>query len=616
MKHHLGDISILENLPKNITILDNPYIIQKISNNEYILFDAICPHMHNVVSELKNEVFRCPSHDWIFDSKDGKCMNVTNEQLTKKDLIIENEQVYVNIDKNENLLIEKTDGVKIPPKITVVGSSSLLIEWEGFNILTDPWIKGLSVFDSWVNYPPSKIEINEIPKIDAIWISHEHSDHFHIPTLMNFDKNIPIYVPDYDENRLGKKLKSNGFKKIISMKSEKNYNLSSKIKIISFSRGHIFNDSILYLQLGNFTILNINDAGFNWSIKHLIGNVDMVCMQFGPASAYPATWTHIDEKSKTQLNKNRNSGMLRMIKQVLDVTNAKYLIPFANFNELYHKEHLKFVLDSQSKNRPSDVVKYLEDYPVKIIDILPGESWNGKDDKFSRRKDRESIFKKESLMKYLENIQNSPEFEPKIPFKCDLTQEEIKRYFESFNDSHLSKRVGEYSISLTLEHLEEKIYGLIEFHNGNVSYTIKDNQVDANLTMICPGHMIQEIIRNDLYWDEIVSGFWCKFSRNPDVYNVAFWQLLHVPWRSRKAYDGKISSKMSEIKTDSSIADIIEKGGNQVIEIFEKNGLFCVGCEASMGETIGEGCEIHGLDEKQKDKLILELGEIVNHIVN
>jgi CMP-N-acetylneuraminate monooxygenase len=108
-----------------------------------------------------------------------------------------------------------------------------------------------------------------------------------------------------------------------------------------------------------------------------------------------------------------------------------------------------------------------------------------------------------------------------------------------------------------------------------------------------------------------VSGFWCEFSRDPDIYNVAFWQLLHVPWRARKK-DGKINSKQIEIKTNTSIADIIEKGGSNVIEIFERNGLFCVGCDAAIGETIEEGCEIHGIDEKQRDKLILELGETVN----
>ncbi len=612
MKHHLGDISILNELPKSIVIQNDPYIIQKISDDEYALFDAICPHMHNVVSDIRDKVWRCPSHDWIFDSKNGNCLNVSNESLEKKNLIVENDQVYVNLDKNENLLIKKTNGEKVLPKITLVGSASLLIEWKNFNILTDPWMKGLCVFDSWVNYPPSGIQVNELPRIDAIWISHEHSDHFHLPTLMEFDKNIPIYVPDYDNNRLEKKLREFGFKNITSMKQEKIYNFSPEINAISFSRGHVFNDSILYLQLGNFSILNVNDAGFNWSIKHAIGDVDMVCMQFGPASAYPATWTHINEKAKIQLNKNRNDGMLRMIKQVLDATNAKYFIPFANFNELYHKDHLEFVLDSQSKNRPSDVVKFLKDYPIDILDILPGESWNGRTGKFSRRDDREDLFNKEHLMGYLEEIQEKQEFETTIPFEFNLTHKELKQYFESFSDSHLARRVGNYTVSLTLEHLDEKVHGFIKFDDGNITYEKIEKESKANLLMKCPGHLVQEIIRNDLYWDELVSGFWCEFSRDPDIYNVAFWQLLHVPWRARKIYDGKTNPKVFEIKKNSSIADIIEKGGSEVIEIFEKNGLFCVGCEASIGETIEEGCEIHGLNEKQRDKLILELGETVN----
>jgi len=611
MKYHLGDISILENLPRSINVLDDPYIIQKISDDEYVLFNAICPHMHNVVSDIKDNVWRCPSHDWIFDSKNGNCLNVSNESLDKKNLIIENDQVYVNLDKNENLLIKKTNDEKIPPKITLVGSASLLIEWKNFNILTDPWMKGLCVFDSWVNYPPSKIKISELPKIDAIWISHEHSDHFHIPTLMEFKKNIPIYVPDYDNERLAKKLKKNGFTNVISMKQEKIYHFSPEIQAISFSRGHVFNDSILYLQLGNFSILNVNDAGFNWSIKHAIGDVDMVCMQFGPASAYPATWTHIDEKSKIQLNKNRNNGILRMIKQVLDATNAKYFIPFANFNELYHKKHLKYVLNSQSKNRSSDVVKFLKDYPVKVVDILPGESWDGKTGKFIRRDDRKNLFEKKALMKYLEDIQNKPEFETKISFNFDLKESELKNYFESFNGSELTKRVGTYTVSLTLEHKKQKVYGYIKFDNGIVTYQTSKIQKDANLIMKCPGHMVQEIIRKDLYWDEVISGFWCEFSRSPDIYNVPFWQLLHVPWRARENNIERSNKKPYEIKKNESIADIIENGGEEIIQIFEKNGLFCVGCEAAMGETVEDGCKIHGLNEKQKDKLILELGETV-----
>ena len=36
----------------------------------------------------------------------------------------------------------------------------------------------------------------------------------------------------------------------------------------------------------------------------------------------------------------------------------------------------------------------------------------------------------------------------------------------------------------------------------------------------------------------------------------------------------------------------------------------------TIGETIEEACEIHGLTNKQKNRLISELSEVVNHIKN
>ena len=55
MKYHLGDTKILENLPKSITVLGDPYILQQVSEKKYVLFSAICPHMHNVVSHITEE---------------------------------------------------------------------------------------------------------------------------------------------------------------------------------------------------------------------------------------------------------------------------------------------------------------------------------------------------------------------------------------------------------------------------------------------------------------------------------------------------------------------------------------------------------------------------------
>jgi CMP-N-acetylneuraminate monooxygenase len=602
----IGPKSILENVPKIIELDKEPYILSKDNNGNPILYSAICPHQHNVVKDLKKDVWRCPSHEWIFNPNSGNCINVPSESLKKIKIEIKENFLYTSIKNQIYKKIEPSDGLKIAPKITVVGSAALLIEWEGFNILTDPWIERLAVFDSWINYPPSKIKISNLPKIDAIFISHEHSDHFHEYTLSKLDKNIPIYVPDFDQQRLVKKAKKIGFKNIHSMSSGKIFKISNKIKAISFASGSIWNDSILYLELDNFKILNINDAGYNWNIKKVVNDIDLVCIQFGPASAYPITWTHIDNESKHQMMIKRNEGMLRMIKQIVDVCDAKYVLPFANFNELCNPEHLKYV-KIQPKNRPNDVVEFFKDEKIQVLDLLPGESWNGKTQEFNKNLDRDKVFQDETIWSYLKNQYEIEKNRKNISEKFTINHKDIKKYFEAFSGSELSKKIGKYTISLTVKNLERELYSLITFENGNVSYESLTKPKEGELVMICPGNMIQEIIHKDLYWDEIESGYWCMHSRNPDIYNVAFWKLLHTPWQARKEYSKNLIKNGIEIKASLAIADIIEKGGDKVSQIFEKYGLFCVGCEISIGETIEEGCHVHGLTDIQINELMMEL---------
>ncbi len=122
--------------------------------------------------------------------------------------------------------------------------------------------------------------------------------------------------------------------------------------------------------------------------------------------------------------------------------------------------------------------------------------------------------------------------------------------------------------------------------------------------MKCPGPIVQQIIKNDLSWDEIQSGYWCEFDRNPDVYNIGLWKLLHAPWRARLSYQKPVTIKISN---KTSIADIIENGNQETIKILEKFGLYCAGCEASVGENLKDGCAIHGLSDEETLHLIDEI---------
>jgi len=601
--------SVLYKTPKLIDIQGQSYIITKNEDGTPVLYSASCPHQHNVVRELGETIWRCPSHDWKFNPKTGQSINAPQECLTKIPIRLEGDSLYVSLPEIQNTLISTISDEKIPPKITVVGSASLLIEWNGFNILTDPWIEGSAVFDSWINYPPSGIKVSDLPKINAIWISHEHSDHFNQHTLSLIDKSIPIYVPDFDDCRLEKLVRKLGFNNVTNMPHGKLFSLSEKINAVSFASGSFWNDNILYLQLGGFTILNVNDAGFNWNIPKIVGKVDMVCSQFSPASGYPATWTHIDNQKKLELMQARNLGILKMMKQIVDFCDADYLLPFANFNELYQPDHRKYV-EMQPKNRLNSVIDFFKNDKVKIIDLLPGESWDGKENTFHKQTDREKFYKKDFLFNYLIK-KFELEQKNKVSSKFDLTHKEIQEYFEKFNESELTKKIGKYSVFFNVSFNERSLGALIKFENGKIFYDPKEEISTADMTMSCPGNIIQDIIRNDLSWDEISSGYWSTFSRNPDVYNVALWQLLHAPWKARKNYP-LTADYNSDIK-NTSIADIIEKYGNPALAIFEKFGLYCAGCEAGMGEKIADGCSFHGLSSQQTQHLIQEINQIIKN---
>lgn len=62
-------------------------------------------------------------------------------------------------------------------RITKIGHCCLLIEFNGIRILTDP--------GSWTT------EQDELTEIDAVFITHEHSDHFHLDSLKRVLQNNP-----------------------------------------------------------------------------------------------------------------------------------------------------------------------------------------------------------------------------------------------------------------------------------------------------------------------------------------------------------------------------------------------------------------------------------------
>jgi len=100
----------------------------------------------------------------------------------------------------------------INPNITWIGHATFLIQMGGVNILTDP-IFG----DSTIFFPrilPPGIELQALPKIDFVIISHNHPDHMDSNSLLALkEKNpeIKILVPQGDKKWFEKRKFKNVF---------------------------------------------------------------------------------------------------------------------------------------------------------------------------------------------------------------------------------------------------------------------------------------------------------------------------------------------------------------------------------------------------------------------
>lgn len=83
-------------------------------------------------------------------------------------------------------------------KLTFVNHSTFLIQWEKFNILTDPvWSDRCSPF-TFVGpqrMRPPGIRFEDLPKIDLVLLSHNHYDHLDISTVLKLeDKFEPTFI--------------------------------------------------------------------------------------------------------------------------------------------------------------------------------------------------------------------------------------------------------------------------------------------------------------------------------------------------------------------------------------------------------------------------------------
>jgi len=100
-------------------------------------------------------------------------------------------------------------------KITMVGHACVHVETDGCRILFDPLLHDPHQDDIFAVCPSRKVHLDRIPPVDVIVISHQHLDHFDIPSLALLPRTAEVLFPK--DSLIDEILAELGFKKRIAL---------------------------------------------------------------------------------------------------------------------------------------------------------------------------------------------------------------------------------------------------------------------------------------------------------------------------------------------------------------------------------------------------------------
>src|SRR5262245_46227395 len=244
----------------------------------------------------------------------------------------------------------------------MIGHGCILVETADARILMDPWIFGPANFRSWWHIPEVDVKPESLGKLDYIFISHLHADHFHVPTLQRLDREATALIPRHYHNRMARRLTALEHLRILEMPHDRQTRLRGSTRVHSL---HVGNDSALVVQDSSGAILNANDAlqgndpGITLPMLKALGDryrFDVCFLAFGTAGPFPKCYT-FEEKTESVSPEAKERAMLRQFVQGARTVGTKLIVPCAGGFALLHRRLLWM---NEVKATPADALEMLK----------------------------------------------------------------------------------------------------------------------------------------------------------------------------------------------------------------------------------------------------------------
>ena len=250
-------------------------------------------------------------------------------------------ETYKNTNDQQNgktfgqLMTWVLDGKKSPEKVEIeiseqwqelapdqtdyavwIGHATYLINNGDINILTDPiFSKRASPigFAGPKRMIPPAMQLKDLPKIDAVVVSHNHYDHFDIwslKKLYKLNREIIFMIPVGDK----KKLIKAGIKNVVEMNWWESFKVSKTTfhftPVQHWSKRGLFdrNKSLWggwFMQTDNLALYHAGDTGYSSDFKTTYERLGAPDYSFIPIGAYDPRWfmkdSHVNPEEAVQI---------------------------------------------------------------------------------------------------------------------------------------------------------------------------------------------------------------------------------------------------------------------------------------------------------------------------
>ena len=231
-------------------------------------------------------------------------------------------------------------------------------------LVTDPWLVGSVYWRSWwlENYPSAE-EIDWLAKTAYVYVTHEHPDHFHMPTIRRLGRGPTYLFPALAERGYLAHMARHGFRAetVAPLQWQP---IAQGVSILSIP---VWNDdSLLLIDTPAALILDINDAKplppvlrAVRSLADRIGKPRIVLCSYSPASVINS---FVDETGIVPLRPAWH--YVDYVGRLCDRLAADFYIPFASQAEFER-------FDSRWANRYRTTYWHLQQFWRSRAQLLP-----------------------------------------------------------------------------------------------------------------------------------------------------------------------------------------------------------------------------------------------------